>query len=263
MNEQNKIELLHISNIEEYEAFLRQEMRPNGNLSIRCVARMCTITHKALIKDGEVVASKLAESLKQKGFEGGYLAKEGFPPIAVTITLKYYARDSRVKSKIAQGLLDAYGTYGLVKHLEELKLKQEQDNSQVLNLILGKLDGLEKDNVQLKKDNQELRNILAPAATEYKKIEKSFKTLDDIKSLLEKISQQIEKGNYKEELKILRILVEELSLEISPGQMKSLGRKVADFWDASTTIGVLRKSPKGARVYPEIIKPVIEKFTEN
>ena len=64
----------------------KDEAMANGNLSIRGVARCCSVHRSAILRSGEIVPQKLAQTLMAHGFQGGELAKDGFNAQATWLT---------------------------------------------------------------------------------------------------------------------------------------------------------------------------------
>lgn len=117
------------SNQQELLAFLKQDASEQGTLSIRGVARMAGVDHKAIINGGEFASARLAEKLTTQGFqvfEAGELSKNGFPPQAVIIVLEYFAYESKAKAPMAKQLMRTFGTIGLMETLKNIRQPQPE-----------------------------------------------------------------------------------------------------------------------------------------
>lgn len=99
---------------------IRDEAMANGNLSIRGVARLAEVQDTAIIRSADFRSTKLAEKLTALGFGSADLAKDGFPPQAVVLTLEYFAYESKVQSLAAKALFRTFGVIGLMRTLDEL-----------------------------------------------------------------------------------------------------------------------------------------------
>ena len=114
------------SNLEQFKSFIRENLTSGKNMSIRGVARMTGTSDKAIGDSANLSTSRLAEKLTAHGFEGANLTKTGFPPLAVVLTIEYYAYESpQKKSELAQQFMRLYGTYGLQKVIEECTQVEE------------------------------------------------------------------------------------------------------------------------------------------
>lgn len=102
-----------ISNQSDFLAFIKDQAKPNGNLSIRGVARCCGIEHTSLIRGGAFKSQKLGQTITQHGFESGALVENGFPPEAVALCVEYFAYESRAKSPMAKQLARTFGSIGI------------------------------------------------------------------------------------------------------------------------------------------------------
>ena len=115
------------NNLGQFQSFIRENLTSGKNMSIRGVARMCDVQDTSLIRGAALKSDKLAEKLAKHGFEGGALTKNGFPPLAVVLTIEYYAYESpQKKSELAQQFMRVYGTYGLQKVIEECTTQVEE-----------------------------------------------------------------------------------------------------------------------------------------
>jgi hypothetical protein len=99
---------------------IANEAMPNGNLSIRGVARMADVNDKSVIDGADFKSQKLAEKLTGQGFECADLAENGFPPVAVILVLEYFAYESKAKAPGAKALMRAFGAFGLKEVLSKL-----------------------------------------------------------------------------------------------------------------------------------------------
>lgn len=108
-------------------AFIREYLEVNGNLSIRGVAGMCGVSHTSIIRGGAFKSAKLAQRLEPQGFEAGALSVNGFPPVAVWLTIKYFAKESKAAAPWAEAVLDTFGAYGIKKAFKlAAKVEQQQ-----------------------------------------------------------------------------------------------------------------------------------------
>ena len=112
--------IVPIQDSSDFLSFVRDQAMPNGNLSIRGVARCCGVEDTSLIRSGAFNAEKLATTLSQHGFQAAALAENGFPPQAVWLCIEYYAFDSRAKAPMAKQLARTFGSLGVMSALKEL-----------------------------------------------------------------------------------------------------------------------------------------------
>ena len=187
---ENKINVFQIDSASKFLAFIKQERRSNGCLSCRCVAKLNQVSKDAIIRGGDLACGKLAEKLVEHGFSGGDLARDGFPPEAVILSLEYYAYESQqAKSDSAKHLLRVLGAAALFKLLSN---SEKQDDSEALGVNLVSADLLHK--LAVKVDNMERKiNMLLPAAQMFQKIEPALTILDELQPLLEAVSEELRK----------------------------------------------------------------------
>lgn len=110
--------------------FIRDNMSDNKTLSIRAMAAMCGVTDKALFEGAYLKAKILAERLTEQGFEGAYLARNGFSARAAYTCIEYYAIDSKVRSDIARKFLGVFATYGIERIFDQLSSPTAQPTQQ-------------------------------------------------------------------------------------------------------------------------------------
>lgn len=115
-------------------AYIKDEANSQGNLSIRGVAKLSGVDHKAVIDGGDFASLKIAQKLTEQGFEAGDLTANGFPPQAVMLTLEYFAYESKVQSEQARNLLMTFGTIGFMETLKQLS-EPVIDGKQINSLI--------------------------------------------------------------------------------------------------------------------------------
>jgi hypothetical protein len=115
--------MIILQNQTDFLSFIEDQRMPNGNLSIRGVARCCDVDDRALIKGAEFKSQKLGQKLMEQGFTAADLVKNGFPPQAVWICVEYFAFESKAKAPMAKQLARTFGSIGIMATLEELKPK--------------------------------------------------------------------------------------------------------------------------------------------
>lgn len=99
---------------------------PNGNLSIRGVARCCGVDDKAIINGADFKSNKLGQILTYQGFQAADLSEDGFPPQAVWLCIEYFAYDSKAKASMAKQLARTFGSIGIKTTLEKLTQTQPE-----------------------------------------------------------------------------------------------------------------------------------------
>ena len=104
----------------DFLAYIADQALPNGNLSIRGVARCCGVEHTTIIRGGAFAPAKLGQTLTQAGFEAGVLIENGFPPQAVGLCIEYFAYESKAKATQAKQLARTFGSIGIITTLKEL-----------------------------------------------------------------------------------------------------------------------------------------------
>ena len=178
-------------------SLIKGEAMPNGNLSIRGVARMADVSDTAIMRGADFNAQRLAEILTQQGFQGADLAKNGFPPLAVILTLEYFAYESKAKAPGAKALMRLFGAYGLKTVLEGLK---EQPASEVK--YLPSRDAIDYVNAAEKlptlKVNPQLKQLLEDALTDDLELMRNQKLL----------------GGSKKEYTIVKVRAKELGYPV-------------------------------------------------
>lgn len=123
---------LAIKNQDDFLAFIRDEAMPNGNLSIRGVARCCDVPHTSIIRGGAFKSAKLGQTLTAHGFGAGALSANGFPAQAVWLTIEYFAYDSNAEAPMAKRLARLFGSIGVMaamNHLKEIAAPHTPDES--------------------------------------------------------------------------------------------------------------------------------------
>jgi hypothetical protein len=113
----------------DFLAFIADEAMDNGNLSIRGVARCCTVAHTSIIRDGAFKSEKLGKVLVAQGFKAGALLKDGFPPQAVWLCIEYFAYESNAKAPMAKQLARTFGAIGIMATLGHLTEPRQQEAS--------------------------------------------------------------------------------------------------------------------------------------
>lgn len=103
--------------------FIRSEAMPNGNLSIRGVARCCGVSPQSIIQGAHFKTQKLGQSLIGHGLEAAHLLDEGFSPQAVWLCIEYFAYDSKAKAPMAKQLARTFGSIGIQQTLQQLTSK--------------------------------------------------------------------------------------------------------------------------------------------
>lgn len=68
---------------QDFLSFIRDQAMPNGNLSIRGVARCCSVDDTSIIRGADFKSVKLGQNLTEYGFKPADLVEDGFPPQAV------------------------------------------------------------------------------------------------------------------------------------------------------------------------------------
>lgn len=111
---------LEIQTQSDFLTFIKDEAMPNGNLSIRGVARCCDVPHTSLIRGGALKSNKLSETLSSKGFHAGALTENGFPPQAVWLCIEYFAYESQAEAPMAKQLARTFGAIGVMSTLSQL-----------------------------------------------------------------------------------------------------------------------------------------------
>ena len=106
-------------------SLISNEAMPNGNLSIRGVARMADVNDMSIIRGADFSSQKLAERLVQHWFEAADLSENGFTPVAAILVLEYFAYESKAKAPGAKALMRTFGAFGLEQILNKLKTKPE------------------------------------------------------------------------------------------------------------------------------------------
>lgn len=113
---------MNISILADY----RKEFRVNAIgavvASMRGVARICDVSEQAISKNlrDNLSCSKLAQMLKDKGFEPDNLAKDGFPDTAVAIVVEYYAFEAgRYCTEQAKSFYRLFASIGIRAFLKE------------------------------------------------------------------------------------------------------------------------------------------------
>jgi hypothetical protein len=92
--------------------FVRENLE-GGNLSIRGVAGLVGVHRTSLATGGGLVSAQLAKKLSAHGFEGGGLCRDGFPPVAVWLTVEYFAYESKAEAPTAKAIARVFGAYGV------------------------------------------------------------------------------------------------------------------------------------------------------
>jgi len=105
-----------IGSEQDFLSFIRDQAMPNGNLSIRGVARCCDAPHTSIIRGGAFKSEKLAQTYAEHGFEPGALVENGFNPQAVWLAIEYFAYESKAAAPMAKQLARTFGAIG-VKHV--------------------------------------------------------------------------------------------------------------------------------------------------
>ena len=187
----------YVATPEALLSLIKGEAMPNGNLSIRGVARMADVQHTSIIRDGAFNTQKLAEMLTQQGFDAVALLSDGFPPLAVILTLEYFAYESKAKAPGAKALMRLFGAYGLKTVLEGLK---EQPASEVK--YLPSRDAIDYVNAAEKlptlKVNPQLKQLLEDALTDDLELMRNQKLL----------------GGSKKEYTIVKVRAKELGYPV-------------------------------------------------
>jgi hypothetical protein len=109
-----------IHNQSDFLAFIRDQAMPNGNLSIRGVARCCGVENTSIIRDGAFNSDRMGQTLVANGFEADALRDEGFSAQAVWLCIEYYAFESRAKAPMAKQIARTFGAIGVMATLKEL-----------------------------------------------------------------------------------------------------------------------------------------------
>ena len=60
-----------LSNEQDFLTFIKDQAMPNGNLSIRGVARCCGVRNESIIEGGDFKSRKLGQTLTGHGFQAG------------------------------------------------------------------------------------------------------------------------------------------------------------------------------------------------
>lgn len=187
----------YVATPEALLSLIEGEAMPNGNLSIRGVARMADVQHTSIIRDGAFSTQKLTEMLTQQGFDAGALLSDGFPPLAVILTLEYFAYESKAKAPGAKALMRLFGAYGLKTVLEGLK---GRPSSEVKHLpsrdAIDYVNAAEK--LPLLKVNPQLKQLLEDALTDDLELMRNQKLL----------------GSSKKEYTIVKVRAKELGYPI-------------------------------------------------
>ena len=82
---------------------------PNGNLSIRGVARCCDVPDTSIIRGAALANKQLLETYTEHGFEAAALVENGFPPQAVWLAIEYFAYESKAAAPMAKQLARTFG----------------------------------------------------------------------------------------------------------------------------------------------------------
>jgi hypothetical protein len=101
---------------QEFLSFIRDQAMPNGNLSIRGVARCCSVDDTSIIRGADFKSAKLGQTLTEYGFKPADLVENGFPPQAVWLAIEYFAYESKAAAPMAKQLARTFGAIG-VKHV--------------------------------------------------------------------------------------------------------------------------------------------------
>lgn len=112
--------------------FIHEELVNGTNLSIRGLAKLCGVADKSLINGGSFNSAKLGQTLTEQGFEAGSLATNGFPAMAVWLTIEYYAYESKAKAEGAKQLARTFGQIGIMTTFDKLTQIPEPEPVKVL-----------------------------------------------------------------------------------------------------------------------------------
>jgi hypothetical protein len=118
-------DIVTINSQSDFLAFIRDQAMPNGNLSIRGVARCCGVEDTSLIRGAAFNSEKLGTTLSTYGFEPAALVEDGFPAQAVWLCIEYYAFESRAKAPMAKQLARTFGSIGVLSALKDLTQPKE------------------------------------------------------------------------------------------------------------------------------------------
>jgi hypothetical protein len=148
-----------IHNQSDFLVFIRDQAMPNGNLSIRGVARCCGVDHAALIRGGDFHSEKLGQTLVTNGFKAGDLCDEGFPAQAVWLCIEYYAFESRAKAPMAKQIARTFGAIGVMATLKELSQPNATPQLSCHAIAIQKADAIRHITDELS-DNPRLAQLL-------------------------------------------------------------------------------------------------------
>jgi hypothetical protein len=116
----NQISTTYIASPEALLATMREFTQNDRNLSIRGVAKLCGVDDMSIIRSADFHSAKLGQKLMAAGFEASACADLGFPPQAVWLCIEYFAYESKAAAPGAKQLARTFGSYGVLKVMEEL-----------------------------------------------------------------------------------------------------------------------------------------------
>jgi hypothetical protein len=195
-----------IKSEQDFLSFIRDQAMPNGNLSIRGVARCCSVHHNSIIDGGDFKSVKLAQTYTEHGLECGDLVENGFNPQAVWLAIEYFAYESKAAAPMAKQLARTFGAIG-VKH------------------VISQL------------------TAPAPAPEQSRQLPTSFEVLVDATKLLPSITNPIIKAAFEQRLAeelgansalpgsaanpvLAAVLARDLGYSLKPGEDAKLGKWV-------------------------------------
>lgn len=147
----------YISSPDALFNLIANEAMPNGNLSIRGVARMADVNDSAIIRGADFHSQKLAEILTGQGFTGADLTANGFPPVAVILVLEYFAYESKAKAPGAKSLMRLFGAIGLKTVLTKLAEHHKPQSAPVSQFIEPEVISAELEAIKFFTGNGDLR----------------------------------------------------------------------------------------------------------
>ena len=113
-------EAIVIESSAQFLSFIKDEVKGNGNLSIRGVARCCGVEDTSIVRGAAFASEKLAQKLEGEGFQGAALVENGFSPKAVWLCIEYFAYDSKAKAPRAKQLARTFGSIGVMTTLASI-----------------------------------------------------------------------------------------------------------------------------------------------
>lgn len=150
--------IIRFSSTKELLDFIRKDAKPNGNLSIRGVARLAKVDNKSIVNGAEFSSVRLAKHLTAQGIEGAeFFVENGFPPNVVIAILDYFANHANKKSAQAKNLILTFGTLGVMEIIKKLQQPQAPQLPQTYLEALKALVAAEEEKLMLEQENKSLQ----------------------------------------------------------------------------------------------------------